>query len=156
MIGLVKLAEALIQRADLQKRLAQVQARVLENARVQEGDEPAEDPNRLIEEFKAMVDQLIDLVARINRTNLTVKLADGQTLTDAISKRDGLKLKAGMYRVAADAGVGKQARVTRSEIKFVSMVQVGRLREEADQVSRQFRELDSLIQAANWNNDLLT
>jgi len=151
----MKLAEALIQRSDTQKRLAQIQSRITENVRVQEGDAPAEDPNKLIAEYTAMVDQLVELIARVNRTNLTVKLADGKTMTEAIAHRDGYKWKTGILRAAADAAAGKQARVTRTEVKFVAMVNVASLREEADRMSRQFRELDSAIQAANWNYDLV-
>jgi len=38
----MKLAEALIERADLQKQIAQAESRMKENAKVQEGDETAE------------------------------------------------------------------------------------------------------------------
>jgi hypothetical protein len=40
----MKLAEALILRADCQKRIAQLKSRLLVNAKVQEGDAPAGDP----------------------------------------------------------------------------------------------------------------
>lgn len=38
----MKLSEALMIRADYQKRLGQLKQRILNNAKVQEGDEPAE------------------------------------------------------------------------------------------------------------------
>jgi hypothetical protein len=41
----MKLAEALLRRADCQKCLEQLKARLLRNAKVQEGDDPAEDPS---------------------------------------------------------------------------------------------------------------
>jgi hypothetical protein len=44
----MKLAEALALRADLQARLAQLASRATTNARYQEGEEPAEDPNALL------------------------------------------------------------------------------------------------------------
>lgn len=46
----MKLAEALILRADYQKRLAQLRERIKANARVQEGESPAEEPQALIAE----------------------------------------------------------------------------------------------------------
>lgn len=46
----MKLAEALLLRADLQKKLASLKARIGQFTRVQEGDAPAEDPNALISE----------------------------------------------------------------------------------------------------------
>ena len=44
----MKLAEALIQRADHRKRLDQLRERLVRVARVQEGDAPAEDPAALL------------------------------------------------------------------------------------------------------------
>ena len=41
--GDVKLAEALAARADLQRRIEQLRSRISDNARYQEGEEPAED-----------------------------------------------------------------------------------------------------------------
>ena len=40
----MKLAEALIERADLQRRLEQLKQRLNQNAQYQEGEEPAEEP----------------------------------------------------------------------------------------------------------------
>ena len=40
----MKLAQALIERADLQRKLAQLGARLQQNAQYQEGEAPAEDP----------------------------------------------------------------------------------------------------------------
>ena len=45
----MKLAEALIERADLQKRFDQLEERLQNNALVQEGEKPAEDPEALKE-----------------------------------------------------------------------------------------------------------
>lgn len=39
-VRVVKLAEALILRADYQKRIAQIQPRLIRSTRVQEGEEP--------------------------------------------------------------------------------------------------------------------
>src|SRR6266481_1145799 len=65
----MKLAEALILRADCQKRIAQLKGRLLVNAKVQEGDAPAETPQELIAELGRVSTELLDLIKRINRTN---------------------------------------------------------------------------------------
>lgn len=54
----MKLAEALQLRADLQKRMEQLAARLYDNATVQEGEAPAEDPVALLEEYEACAAQL--------------------------------------------------------------------------------------------------
>ena len=65
----MKLAEALILRADCQKRIAQLKSRLLTNAKIQEGDAPAETPQELIVELGRVSTELLDLIKRINRTN---------------------------------------------------------------------------------------
>jgi hypothetical protein len=49
----VKLAEALVIQADHQKRLEQIKSRLNRNAKVQDGEHPAEDPALLISDFEA-------------------------------------------------------------------------------------------------------
>ena len=48
----MKLAEALILRADTKKRFEQLRQRLINNAKVQEGDEPAEKPEGLLKEIE--------------------------------------------------------------------------------------------------------
>ncbi|WP_218683388.1 DIP1984 family protein, partial [Microbacterium sp. BF1] len=70
----MKLAEALTARADLQRRIEQLRARIVANARYQEGEEPAEDAAALIVEADAALTQLRDLIRRINATNARLNL----------------------------------------------------------------------------------
>ena len=77
----MKLAEALITRADLQRRIEQLRARIVAAARYQEGEEPQEDAASLVEEASAALDRLEELVVAVNLTNATVHLADGSTMT---------------------------------------------------------------------------
>jgi hypothetical protein len=65
----VKLAEALSLRADATRRVEQLRARIVANARFQEGEEPTEDAAALLGEAGAVLDELEDLIRRINRTN---------------------------------------------------------------------------------------
>ena len=86
----MKLAEALALRADAQKRLAQLKGRAVASARYQEGEPPAEDAATLLARARAVVDEIEDLVRRINRTNAATEIEPGLTLTDAIARRDAL------------------------------------------------------------------
>ena len=47
----MKLAEALSIRKDLQKRIQQIRRRLSDNVKIQEGDEPAENPVELMKEL---------------------------------------------------------------------------------------------------------
>lgn len=60
----MKLAEALILRADYQKRIEQLKQRLLRNAKVQEGDDPAENPAALVEEVNRLAQELEVLIQR--------------------------------------------------------------------------------------------
>src|SRR5690606_1479007 len=126
------LAEALIQRADMQKRLSQLRTRATQNARVQEGDAPDESPVDLAAAFDGLAGELADLILRINRTNLATVLPDGQTLTEAIARRDSLAARRDMYLVVAQAASARLDRFTRSEVKFVPSVPVRDVQGTAD------------------------
>ena len=151
----MKLAEALIHRADLKQRLAQLHERIVRNAKHQEGDPPAEDPNVLLKEFESSVVDYETTIARINRTNLEARLEDGTTITEAIARRDGLLLRIATYRKLSAEATVVSTRGLKTEIKFVSSVDVRATQVEADRLSRSHRELDARIQAANWSYDLL-
>ena len=84
----MKIAEALILRADCQKRFAQLKTRLLNNARVQEGDQPAEEPQELIAEIERVAQELLDLIQRINKTNSSTIVEAGKTVSDLLAERD--------------------------------------------------------------------
>src|SRR5215813_10556701 len=150
----MKLAEALIQRADAQKRIEQLKARIVRNARVQEGEEPAEDPVSLLQELEALAANLADLIKRINRTNAQTVLVQDKTLSDALAERDMLLSRRAAYQDLAHAASVSQDRYLRSELKFKSCVQVAEMQARADDLARLHRELDAKIQEANWNTEL--
>lgn len=149
----MKLAEALVLRADAQKRIEQLRQRLLRNAKVQEGDKPSEDPQRLLKEFEQVAEQLTAFIQSINRTNAAARFADG-SLTDALAERDVLRVRAALYRELAQAASVTQARVTKSEVKFKSTVSVAAIQKRADALAKQHRELDAAIQEANWQIEL--
>lgn len=152
---MTKLAEALIQRADYQKRIEQLKQRVLRIAKVQDGDSPAENPSALIDEIERLAAELVVLIQRINRTNAATSLDAEGTIADAIARRDGLRQRHNVYTTLAEAAVVKQDRFTKSEVRFISTVDVGALQRRADDLARAYRELDTRLQAANWQVDLL-
>lgn len=151
----MKLAEALIQRADHRKRLDQLRERLLRVARVQEGDEPAEDPAALLAEVERTAAELTRLIQRINRTNSTTPLDDGRTIADALAERDTLQLRHSIVTALVQAASIKQDRFTKSEVRFQSTVNVAGLQQQADDLAQTYRELDTKIQAANWLVELV-
>ena len=149
----MKLAEALILRADNQKRLSQLKARIVRVAKVQEGDQPSENPGELLREYDHVATELERLIRSINRTNLTTPFESGTTLTDALASRDVLTMRLGLLRELAEEASVTENRYSRSEVKFISTVDVAAIQKQADDLSRRYRELDSRIQAMNWTTE---
>ncbi|WP_378740372.1 DIP1984 family protein [Nocardia brasiliensis] len=155
----MKLAEALSLRADSVRRIEQLRARIVSSARYQEGEEPAEDATALLVEAGAVLGEYETLIRRINRTNAAARIDAGGTLTDALARRDALRLRHSVLTAAADAAAGQNqsgyTRQLRSELKMLSALPVAELRGQADELARELRELDVRIQRANWEVDLL-
>ncbi|WP_203416451.1 DIP1984 family protein [Paracoccus sp. MKU1] len=150
----MKLAEALVQRSDMTKRLEQLKARLLRNAKVQEGDEPAEDPASLLAEHDRLAADLQRMIARINRTNSRTAF-DGGVLTDALAARDVLRLRQGAYRDLAEEATLTWMVGTRSEVRWRPMISVAQVQKTADALAKELRDLDSRVQEANWHTELM-
>ncbi|MGO1055199.1 DIP1984 family protein [Crossiella sp. CA198] len=156
MTGEMKLAEALALRAEAGKRVEQLRSRIVANARYQEGEDPGEDAAALLSEAGVALAELEDLIRRINRTNAAARLGAG-TVTDALARRDILRLRHSVLVSAADAAAGRNQnfRQLRSELRQLPALPVSEVRAEADRVARELREVDVRIQRANWEVDLL-
>ncbi|MBX2864216.1 MAG: DIP1984 family protein [Leptolyngbyaceae cyanobacterium MAG.088] len=150
----MKLAEALMQRADCQKRIAQLRQRLTRSAKVQEGEQPPENPQELLAEVDTAITELTRLVQRINQTNASTAFADG-TLSDALAQRDTLFTKRSVLENLIQAASITHDRYSRSEVRFVSTVNIGSLQRQLDGISRDYRLLDSQIQSLNWQVDLI-
>lgn len=150
----MKLANALSERADVQKRLQQLTVRMNNNAKVQEGQKPAEDPNALLKELDALCGRMEVLVAAINLTNSRTE-AGGVTMTEMLARRDALKLKLSAMRSFLDNASATVDRYSRSEIVVQSTVPVAKLQKQVDGLSKELRELDEKIQELNWTTDLM-
>jgi hypothetical protein len=157
----MKLAEALAERAGAARRVEQLRARIVASARYQEGETPAEDATQLLAEIGDTLSELESLIRRINRTNAATTLSDGSTMSDAIARRDVLRLRHAVITAAADAAAGRDqrgqvVRQLRSELKMLSALPVADLRTQADALARDIRELDVRIQRTSWEVDLLS
>ena len=150
----MKLAEALILRSDLQKRIEQLRVRLNNNAKVQENDEPSENPEELLNELDNNINQLKILIKQINRTNC-VTVSSGQTLANLIAERDTLTLKSNILRGFLNIAGQKVNLYSTTEIKIMSTVDVPALQKELDLLSKKIRETDTELQQANWLTELI-
>lgn len=150
----MKLAEALQERADLARRIDQLESRLMNNVLMQEGEKPAESPDELLEELDRCIARSEELMRRINLTNTAV-LVDGQPLTALLAKRDCLKRQLSVWRNAVSTASQTARRATRSEIRIMSAIDVPALQKRVDDTAKTLRQTDNAIQAANWLNDLI-
>ncbi|GAA6513805.1 DIP1984 family protein [Merdimmobilis hominis] len=150
----MKLAEALNERADIQRRIAQLESRLIDNAKVQEGEEPAERPEDLLAELDGLFSRLEELMSKINWTN-SQTIQEGHTMTQLLARRDCLTRKIGVLRSFLQSASATVSRATRSEIKIKSTVSVAKMQKQVDGLSKELRELDSAIQALNWTTNLM-
>ena len=150
----MKLASALVERSDLQRKISELSNRLNTNAKVQDGEEPAEKPEELLEELDSVMTRLEELVTKINLTNSSV-VVEGKTLTEWLAKRDCLKQRIGLLRGFLNSASEKIDRYSRAEIKIVSTVNVKTLQKDVDALSKTLRETDEKIQEINWTTELL-
>ncbi len=146
----MKLAEALLLRGDVQKKLASLRERISRNVLLQEGNAPHEDPNALLQEAMTVIAELEALVVKINVANLGNRLPDGRSLTAAIAFRDSLMQRHAVLQSAIGATQKEPDRYSVREIKWVAAVDVGMLQKQSEDLSRQIREINARIQESNW------
>ena len=150
----MKLAEALQERADLNRKIDELGRRIRQNVLVQQGDKPNEDPNAMFEELKAAVDRLETVIRQINFSNCKHRVG-GKTLTEIIARKDTLKMLYNAHRDALSAATQSTSRARGTEIKILPVVDVKALRRETDEIAKEIRTLDNTLQQANWNFDLI-
>lgn len=151
----MKLAEALNLRADLQKRIANLKERLIKNAKVQEGDIPSENPHTLINELNDNIIELENIIKLINKTNSSTYV-DNESISDIIAKRDALGLKISILRSFISESADKIERYSNKEIKILSTVNVAEKQKEIDNLSKEYRLIDTKLQGLNWTTDIIS
>lgn len=149
----MKLAEALQERADLNRRIEELERRIASNVLVQEGEKPAEDPKALMKELDACIDRLETLIAGINLTNAKTKVR-GRTLTELIARKDALQIKLSAYRDAVYGASASTTRARGTEIRVKPLLKAADLQKQVDQMAKELRETDNLLQETNWKTEL--
>ena len=137
----MKLAEALRERKQLQIKMGTLRQKLIDNAIYQEGSKPVEDPAELIKALESTRGELAALIKRINATNSSVKVGDfllGDLVVDLIDQASQVS-----------------NRYSRSEILVLPSINVKETQKKVDQLAKDIRELDNLIQATNWSTELI-
>jgi len=155
----MKLAEALIERKDLQARIADLQTRYTSAAVVEEGESADEQAPDLLMSLEGAMVRMKDLTVCVNRTNNVIRVGE-LSMMEAIALRDNLKLQIGQYTGILNAirhrnqnrrHYGDNA----PKMAVVDGVNASVFIKKVDSLSQELRLLDAQIQAANWASDLV-
>lgn len=161
--SIMKVAEALRVRSDLVSKISELRGIIKENAIVQEGDEPQENPVPKLKEIQQVSRELAKLITSINLINTTIRVEfppparpgeTSMTMTEALAERDMAKRNIRTVRDAIDAAtLGKRFKYSSLEIKSVSLLDLPPLRKKLEKMSVKLREIDIAIQEANWREE---
>ncbi|MCG2572947.1 MULTISPECIES: DIP1984 family protein [Acinetobacter] len=152
----MKLAEALLLRSDQQKQLASLKQRIEANVLIQEGDEPSEDPNVLLEQAFQLNSALQELIYQIHRTNAAAHLANGQALLKLLIQRDRYIEQHRILIATIQSSQSDAHRYSSREIKWKKTITVSKIQLQADDIAHKLRELNMQIQSANWQIELMS
>lgn len=146
----MKLAEALLLRADLLKKIEHLQLRIFPSLIVSEDRLPQEDPEKLIAQLRKTISDLESVVIRINKTNNKTVVEGEGSMMEALAKRDSLKMLSERLR-----NIRHAAQINNTGDKILkTTIDIKKLQAELDQTGRAFREIDSKIQEINWLTEL--
>jgi len=150
----MKLAEALLLRADLQKKIVSLRLRLTRAALVQQGERPVEDPANLLTKLEGALKEFETVLFKINQANLEQRLADGRSVTAGLARRDALVAHHGAVAALIAAATKAPERYSTREIPWVVTVDVAQLQVKLEDLGRQLLELNAAIQAANWRIEI--
>lgn len=151
----MKLADALAERAHLQRHLEEAKNRLCASVRFRQGEEKLEDPVALMDTIDATAESLRDLLARINRTNLAASASDGRSLTDLIAARDAALVRHKAFRAAWERISGEDRNCYSETPLMTRAVAPNVLRERMERAGTEWHKLNRLIQRLNWEVELV-
>lgn len=150
----MKLAEALLLRTEYQQKVESLQRRILSNIKIQEGENPTENPDELLKEILLVNEQLADIIVRINKTNNNACISNGKTIAEALVERDMIMKKRSILSDIVDEANQKDYRLSHSEVKMHVSIDIAEIQKMIDKLSKQYRQLDTEIQSVNWTTDI--
>jgi len=148
----MKIAEALLKRKQLRDTMPRVASRIAECA-FYVGEVPEDNAEDELKKLVQMSKTYTKLVVDINTTNMINAIeykGEQISLMQAIARRDSLKATASMLdgiRVRTDAGYDGKRPIVLLSSRAIRNVSNG--------LAREARELDTLLQQANWTLDLI-
>ncbi|HIB83750.1 MAG TPA: septicolysin [Chromatiaceae bacterium] len=150
----MKLAELLATRKSLQESITDLRTRISANAKVQEGDDPDEEIQDLIDQSVRVIQRLEALTVTINKANMEVILPSGETLMEALARRDAIHRRLSLLQHTVAYSQHESSRYSEREIRWLSVMDVADLQKQSDGIAQEAREINLAIQSVNWTTDV--
>jgi hypothetical protein len=151
----IKLAEALLIKAEYEKRLESLRTRLAVSARIQEGNFPPEDPETLLADVQTCLEALASLSKRISITCSQTLLESRKTLADALIDQEILLKKESIYQSTIEAAIIPTDPPETSNILWRSTVNIAGLHRRIEDILKEYRLLETQIQKASWSTELV-
>lgn len=159
----MKLGEALNERARLAKSVSEARDLLETSLVIQEGEEPAINPETVVAKALVTVEEIEWLVAAINRTNSQTRVTvegEEMSLTEALARRDSLAARIALLdhvirKLAADERGSTFFRRQASELRQVRQMDVADVQTRRDFLAGRRRRLEAVLQQTNWTTDLI-
>lgn len=152
---LIKLAEALLIKAEYEERLESLRSRLMVSAKVQDGNFPPEDPETLMADVQTCLDTLASLSKRISITQSQTLLVSRQTLADAIVDQEILLKKQSIYQSIIEAGIIPPDTYQGSNMRWLVTVNLAGLNRRIEEMIKEYRLLETEIQKVGWSTELV-
>lgn len=157
----MRLAEALVERKELKKELQDLSSRITSSYSRNEDEEEYENTTELLQKFVSTSNRLTSLVIQIQNTNnmTTInsnnKQYSGYTISQLIEQRNHISALRNLHSTLLLSGRGGSYRSTKDELKTVYSIPQEEIRKQYDKLSKTYREIDFILQEANFSTNLL-
>jgi hypothetical protein len=152
----MKLAEAILDRSEVTKRITELQGLISQNAVVQEGTDH-EDVEGYYRELIQCYDSQRLLNEKINRANNTTPYDGDKTIfiCDALSRKENIDKQILSLTSLANSFRSNFNRHSLSEIRSVPTMDPKIIRKHISILQQQRKDLDRCIQKQNWSVDIV-
>lgn len=151
----MKLAEALVLRADLQKKLENLKKRLANSVRKLDDIQVIEDPAALKLEADESITVLYSLIDLIYRTNQSVILPSRQSMVTVLAKRDELVERRKLLDYIINKSLLDSGLYFNERGKWQPAIDISAYQKQMDDIAMQIRRLNLDIQQTNWQVDLV-
>lgn len=155
----MKLAEALLSRKALLEQIRDYSSVLIPSLSHEDGETQENDYPILLDNYNRLMTEYTNLVIAINNTNnVTLVDYDGSKvpLMHILTARDVLIIRKNVFANVDMYGAGRNKAVYGVvTVSIIRDVEPKEIKSQLNNIEKQLRQLEVIIQSANWNTDLV-